>query len=462
MRSPPKRTSPERASTRPISALSVVDLPAPLRPRRATTSPGATARSIPKRPGERPYPALRPRASSIAKVHLAHLRVGAHFSGRARGNDLALVQHDDARGVAEHHAHVVLGKKDRDALAVGHLGRELHQQASLLRRHSGGRLVHEQHPWSAGQRRGKLHPLEIPVSEHGTRPLGLARHPDALEQLLRFVAMELWCRRKQGPDPVMVGKKRDLHVLAHAHRAERLRDLESASDAHSRDAVRRQPRHAGASDEDVARIGSELAVQQVEAGCLPGAVRTDERDHLARVEREGHVLHCLHAAVGLAETADLERAHRASFSFTKPATPWGNARTSRTTTAPIAARQYSISRESESSSQVKRPAPQTGPVSVCPPPRSTITSASTERGTESTSGEIEPLEKANTAPATPARVPAMVNAAHCTLRTGMPTASARSGESREARRARAREKRGGVGGGATPPAMRRSARWSRR
>src|SRR4029077_10912196 len=72
----------------------------------------------------------------------------------------------------------------------------------------------------------------------------------------------------------------------------------------------------------------------------------------------------------------------------------------------------------------------------CTPPRSTITRASTERGTERTSGEIEPLENANSAPATPARVPAMVNAAHCTARTGMPTASARSGESRAARSAK--------------------------
>ena len=51
-------------------------------------------------------------------------------------------------------------------------------------------------------------------------------------------------------------------------------------------------------------------------------------------------------------------------------------------------------RDTESSSHVKSAAPQTGPVSVCTPPSSTITRASTERDTERVSGEMEPLENA--------------------------------------------------------------------
>ena len=85
---------------------------------------------------------------------------------------------------------------------------------------------------------------------------------------------------------MVVRKKRDLHVLAHAHRAERLRDLERAPDAKARDAVRRQAGNARFPDQDLARIRDQLAVQQVEAGGLAGAVRPDERDHLARLERK--------------------------------------------------------------------------------------------------------------------------------------------------------------------------------
>ena len=51
------------------------------------------------------------------------------------------------------------------------------------------------------------------------------------------------------------------------------------------------------------------------------------------------------------------------------------------------------------------------------------------------SGEMLPLEKANSAPATPATVPARMKATHCTRLTSMPMASARSGESRPARMA---------------------------
>ena len=46
---------------------------------------------------------------------------------------------------------------------------------------------------------------------------------------------------------------------------------------------------------------------------------------------------------------------------------------------------------------MKAAAPQTGPVSVWMPPSSTIASASTERGIESVSGEIDPFEKAYSA-----------------------------------------------------------------
>src|SRR4026208_1243583 len=101
MRVPSKTISAPRGSTGPMIALRVVDLPAPLRPRRATTSPLSTARARLNRIWARPSPALKARTSSIAKVHLAHLRVGAHLVGRAGGDDLALVEHDDADGMAE-------------------------------------------------------------------------------------------------------------------------------------------------------------------------------------------------------------------------------------------------------------------------------------------------------------------------------------------------------------------------
>ncbi len=79
-------------------------------------------------------------------------------------------------------------------------------------------------------------------------------------------------------------------------------------------------------------------------------------------------------------------------------------------TAPSSARQYSVARITVSCSQVKTPAPTTGPASVCTPPSSTITSPSTDRPTEIASGEIDPFANANSAPARPQNRPATANA----------------------------------------------------
>ena len=81
----------------------------------------------------------------------------------------------------------------------------------------------------------------------------------------------------------------------------------------------------------------------------------------------------------------------------------------------------------------KTEAPTIGPASVWMPPSSTMTRPSMERPMLMVSGEIEPLAKAKTPPATPQTVPAMAKASQCTRLTLMPIASARSGESRPAR-----------------------------
>ena len=62
-----------------------------------------------------------------------------------------------------------------------------------------------------------------------------------------------------------------------------------------------------------------------------------------------------------------------------------------------------------------------------------MTMPSIERETHATSGEIVPLAKANSPPATPQNRPAMAKPIQCTRLTLMPIASARSGESRPAR-----------------------------
>src|SRR5262245_13422874 len=182
MSSPRKRTVPARWGISAISALKVVDLPAPLRPISATTSPRPTWNDGSNRICAAPYHALSPSTSSIAslmqpscphrglwnmgprlrgddshcswprlgvgpegaagaEIDLLHLRVVADRLGIAVGDQHAARQHDDAVGIGEHHVHRVLGEQHRDP-ALDH--QPLHQRdqlVALARRHAGGGLV---------------------------------------------------------------------------------------------------------------------------------------------------------------------------------------------------------------------------------------------------------------------------------------------------------------------------------
>src|SRR5512143_3088249 len=58
-------TSPDRARTRPVTALSSVVLPAPFAPTMVTISPGLTCSETRRSTGRLPYPASRLRILSI-------------------------------------------------------------------------------------------------------------------------------------------------------------------------------------------------------------------------------------------------------------------------------------------------------------------------------------------------------------------------------------------------------------
>src|SRR5262245_38343279 len=82
--------------TRPVIALSSVDLPAPLAPMSASTSPSSRSKSTPNNAWKSPYPALRPRAASRgsamgefpfeAHVDLGDLRARHHRARIALGD----------------------------------------------------------------------------------------------------------------------------------------------------------------------------------------------------------------------------------------------------------------------------------------------------------------------------------------------------------------------------------------
>ena len=102
------------------------------------------------------------------------------------------------------------------------------------------------------------------------------------------------------------------------------------------------------SKQDLAGIRRQLAVDDVEAGGLAGAVRADHGEELARADREADVADRAHAAEGLGQRRDLEHAHGARACARarerRRRCRCGNASTSSRMMPPSSARQYSVCR----------------------------------------------------------------------------------------------------------------------
>ena len=217
-----------------------------------------------------------------------------------------------------------------------------HQRDARARRHAGGRLVHQQQPRLVRQRHRQLDPLEIAVGEHArrrARPGPRSRPGRAAPAPRRDTGRPArGQRRARAP---VVRDQRLLHVLEHGHRAEGLGDLEGAADAQAPDPARRQPDQLAPRQADAAGIGPDLAVQAVEAGGLAGAVRPDQRQKLAGLERESRRRPPpATPPIRLAQALDLEHRHQlaralpASLAWAKPTMPCGKASTSTTMIAP--------------------------------------------------------------------------------------------------------------------------------
>src|SRR5215831_8940831 len=108
----------------PITDLSVVVLPAPLRPSSVTTSPVRTSKLTPCRTCDSPYHAWRSRTASsgagsgmtCTHVRLDHLGIARHAPVLALGQHFAARQHGDRVRQRLHHAEVVL---DHEHRAIG-------------------------------------------------------------------------------------------------------------------------------------------------------------------------------------------------------------------------------------------------------------------------------------------------------------------------------------------------------
>ena len=76
-----------------------------------------------------------------AEIGLLHDRRGDHLGRLAVGDELAVVQHDDAVGERAHHVHLVLDQQDGLARVLLELRDQVEHDRHLVDAHAGGRLV---------------------------------------------------------------------------------------------------------------------------------------------------------------------------------------------------------------------------------------------------------------------------------------------------------------------------------
>src|SRR4029078_9195321 len=136
--------------------LSVVVLPAPLRPIRHTISPLATSIEISCNTWLEPYQAFRLLTCNmrsvlpLAKIDALYRFIPANLLRRALREQLAMVQHQDTIADSKHQFHFVLDQNDRSF--AGELHDQVHHGPGFLRTHSCGRLVQQEQTRSARQR----------------------------------------------------------------------------------------------------------------------------------------------------------------------------------------------------------------------------------------------------------------------------------------------------------------------
>src|SRR6266850_2854310 len=139
---------PAMSGRSPITLLSVVVLPAPLRPTSATRPPRGTTSETPRSTSAPWMATLRPArfnmTSDMAQHCSAHFGIGEHGGGLALGDNQSLVENQNALAVAEHDLHVVLDEDSRDPAAAEHAEERIHHLEFVLGADTSCRFIHEE------------------------------------------------------------------------------------------------------------------------------------------------------------------------------------------------------------------------------------------------------------------------------------------------------------------------------
>src|SRR5256885_2909516 len=169
--------------------------------------------------------------------------------------------------------------------------------ARLARVEAGGRLVEDERAVLLDYRLGQAYPLAEAAREPADALLASVAEPACTDRVIDTCASPRWRhtaqlahQRQEAGHAHLVVERRGLRQVADAA-AHLLRFREDVEAGHTR----RPGRRADVAGEDSHRGG------------LAGAVRAEEPEHLARGDRERHVLHGRALAVVLGEALDFDQ-----------------------------------------------------------------------------------------------------------------------------------------------------------
>ncbi len=224
----------------------------------------------------------------------------------------------NAVGEIGHHLHVVLDPDHGGAELVLDAQDEARQVLPFVAVEPGGRLVeHEQRGLERQRAREADDLLDAErKSRDGRVPIALEldEFDDALDRLAVTdllapdAGKEQHLGQRIGAD---AGVAAGQEVVEHRHLREQLAVLEGAREAEPRDLVRLAAGNVRAAEVDFSLAPIDAA-HAVEHAGLAGAVRPDQREQLAGVDRERHAVEHREAAETKRQAVDLELSHTTS------------------------------------------------------------------------------------------------------------------------------------------------------
>ena len=281
-------------------ACSVDDLPAPFGPISPTISPGRdlereaahgvdAAVADVERLDDEQRAHLSSRAPALSPRYAAATSRFARISRRrALGERRALVEHVDAVADLHDQRHVVVDQQHAGAVLVAHRADDRGELGHLRLREAGGRLVHQDEARLGRERARDAEPPLVAVRERRRRARPRTRRARARSSSSAARAPRAAAARADA-------ERRDLDVLAHRQRAERVAVLERAREPVPAAAVRRPARDVAALELDRAARRPVEAAEHVDERRLAGAVRADQADDLAAPQLERDAAERLHA-----------------------------------------------------------------------------------------------------------------------------------------------------------------------